>query len=457
MPIIKNPKTKKYEETQKIVKTLQGKGFKTYLTGGCVRDMLMRKEPQDFDISTSARPYEIEKIFPKTKAVGKQFGVILVSGKEADYEVATFRGESEYEDKRRPKKIHWVSAREDAKRRDFTVNALFYDPIAKKLIDYVNGQDDVEQKIIRFIGKEDDRIKEDNLRILRAIRFKNILGFEYEGKTESAIKQYARMVTNVSKERIKDELDKILLDKSRADGILELSDFRVLKYILPEIEKMKNVEHPPHFHAEGDVFAHTILSLKKLPDKVSKEVAWATLLHDVGKPDTFKIRPHPEYGMRATFYEHIEVGAKMTDKICRRLKFSNDEREKVVFLVREHLKHKDIPKMKLARQRRWLSHPWMRDLMLVWKADGEASWLGEKNKVDLSLYEKAKKLYEEESKRPKPPKLFLNGNDVIKTLSIKEGPEVGKILKELEDAQLEEKIKTKKEAIDFVKLIKIKK
>jgi poly(A) polymerase len=452
--MLKEPKTEKYREAVEIVKTLQGKGFETYLAGGCVRDMLMGKEPKDFDISTSAKPKEIEKIFSKTKAVGKEFGVILVLGKTGEFEVSTFRGEEEYKDARRPSKVFWVSSKEDAKRRDFTVNGLFYDPVAKKIIDFVNGQKDMEKKIIKFIGNPDERIQEDNLRILRAVRFKNILGFKYDKETEKALKKNAKLIKNVSKERVKNELDLILEDKSRGQGILDLSRLGILKYILPEIEKMKGAKQPPQFHSEGDVFEHTILSLQKLPDKVSREVAWATLLHDIGKPSTSKVREHPKYGKRITFYGHIKLGAEIADKICRRLRFSKKEREKVVFLVLEHLRHKDIPKMKVARQRKWAQNPLFPELMVVWKADSEASYLGKKG-IDLSLYNYAKKLYEKEQKQPKPLKLLLNGNEVMKTLNIPSGPLVGKILRQVEEAQLENKIKTKKEALEYIKGLKI--
>jgi len=451
---MKQADSEKYNEAVSIVKTLQKRGYEAYLAGGCVRDMLLGKESNDFDISTSARPEEIEKIFEKTKAVGKQFGVILVLGKTGSFEVATFRGEGEYKDRRRPSSVFWVSAKEDAKRRDFTVNGLFYDPIKKKVIDYVHGQEDIKEGIIRFIGNPDKRIKEDNLRLLRAVRFKNVLGYKFEKQTEEAIIKNAPLIKNVSKERIKEELDKMLIDPSRAEAILDLSRLGLLIHIIPEIEKMKNVKQPPHFHAEGDVFEHSILSLKKLPKKVSKEVAWATLLHDVGKPDTFKLRDHPKYGKRATFYGHVKLGAELTEKICRRLKFSKKEREKVVFLVREHLRHKDIKTMRVARQRSWAQHPWFSDLLLVWKADGEASYLGKEGVVDLSLYDFAIKLYEDELRRPKPPKPLVNGFDVMNTLNIPSGPLVGKILKVVTDAQLEGRIKNKKEAIAFIKSLK---
>jgi poly(A) polymerase len=439
-----------------IVRKLQKSGYSAYFAGGCVRDILMKKTPADFDIATSAKPAEIEKLFSKTLSVGKQFGVMIVVDKKHHFEVATFRGEEKYSDNRRPDKIYWTSAKNDAQRRDFTINGIFYDPIAKKTIDYVVGRADIQNKLIRFIGSANSRICEDHLRILRAIRFNNQLSFSYETKTEKAILKNADLIKTVSKERIKKELDKILINKNRTKGILDLDKFGILKYILPEIEKMKGVEHPKHFHAEGDVFNHTILSVKKLPQNVSKEVAWATLLHDVGKPPTFKMRKNEKYGLRPTFYEHVPVGAKMTEKICQRLKFSKKEREKVVFLVREHLKHRDMQKMKLAKQRRLASHPWIQELMQVWKADGEASWVDQKNKVDLSLYNYARKIYKEELKRPKPKKPLLDGFEIMKIRKIKSGPQVGQILKKLIDAQLEEKVKTKNQAIEYIKKVVVK-
>jgi len=444
----------KFQEAVSIVKKLIKNKAQAYLAGGCVRDMLMGKEPKDFDIVTSAKPEEIEKVFKKTRAVGKQFGVILVIGKTGTFEVATFRGEGEYQDYRRPSYVFWTGPKEDALRRDFTINGLFYDPIAKKVIDYVGGQKDIKEKKLRFIGIPQQRIKEDNLRLLRAVRFKNLLGFSFEERTERAILKYAKMIQNVSKERVKEEIDKMLIDSSRANSITDLSRLGLLGYILPEVERMKNVPQPPQFHAEGDVFEHTILSLQKLPKETKKEIVWATLLHDVGKPETFKIRKHPVFGERPTFYGHPKKGAEITESICRRLKFSKEERETVTFMVREHLRHKDFSKMKLAKQRRWAQHHLFTSLLILWKADAEASWLGKKDKIDLSLYQTANKLYQEELKRPKPPQPIINGYDVMRVLKIPPGPLVGKILKEIEEAQLEERIKNREEAIKYLSAYK---
>jgi len=451
MKLLKSPKL---NEALDVILKLEKAGFTSYLAGGCVRDLLLGRVSQDYDIATKATPNEIEKLFKKTKGVGKQYGVILVIGKAGHFEVATFRGESEYEDARRPNKIHWVSAKEDARRRDFSINGLFYEPKTKKIIDYVSGQNDLKNKIIRFFGNPDERICEDHLRILRAVRFKNVLDFKYAPETERAIKENAKKIKTVSLERIKDELDKILTSEFRAQGILDLSNLGIMPHILPEIDEMKKSDQPPAFHAEGNVFKHTILCLEKLAPDVSAEVAWAILLHDIGKPAMRREIIHPQKGKRTVFYGHVEVSAKMTEQICHRLKFSKKEKDVVVFLVREHLKHKDIPKMKLARQRQWVSHPLMPELLQVWKADGQGSWLSKKEHIDLSLYDQVKKIYEDELKRPKPPKPFLSGDDVMKALKIPPGLKVGEILRTASDAQLEEKVKNKKEALQFIKNLK---
>jgi poly(A) polymerase len=434
-----------------IIKKLQAKSFEAYFVGGCVRDILLGNKPSDFDIATSAKPNEIEKLFPRTIPVGKKFGVILAVVNEKQYEIATFRGEKEYKDARRPEKVYWTSAKEDAKRRDFTCNALFYDPITKKYLDFVDGRKDIKNKILRFIGDPEKRIQEDHLRILRAIRFKNVLGFKFEQKTKQALQKNSGLIISVSAERIRNELNKMLLDKSRYQSIQDLSDLGILKFILPEVEKCKGSEQPPQFHKEGDVFIHTILSLKSLPPRTKLSIAWATMLHDIGKPDTWKIREHPKFGKRITFYGHIKLSAILSEQICKRLKFSKKMSEKIVFLVREHLRHKDLLKMKEGRRSRFAQNIWFKDLMQVWKADGSASHLGKMGNIDLSLYNDAKKVYEEEMKKPKPPLSFLNGIEIMKMKKIKPGPKVGEISEKLVEAQFEGTVKNKKDAIEFVK------
>ena len=432
-----------------IVEKLQAAGHQTYWVGGCVRDILMGIKPKDFDIATSATPEQVEKLLAKTVPVGKKFGVLLAVENGYNFEIATFRGEKGHRDARRPDKVFWTSAENDAARRDFTINALFYDPVAKKYLDFVGGRADIKNKILRFIGEPEKRIEEDHLRILRAVRFKNILGFKYQPKTREAVRKNAQLIVSISAERIRNELNKMLIDRSRADSIQDLSDLGILKFVLPEVENCSGSTQPPQFHAEGNVFVHTVLALKKLSASAPLSVCWAILLHDIGKPATWKIREHPKYGKRITFYGHVKLSAELTDKICRRLKFSKNLREKVVFLVREHLRHKDIMKMKEARRVRWLQNPFFPELLQVWKADGQASLPN-----DLSLYNFALTEWKKEKKRPKPPKPFLNGNQVMKVLKIKPGPQVGEVLNLLGDAQLEGKVKNQKQAEEFIKSLK---
>lgn len=435
-----------------IIKKLRKAGFEAYWAGGCVRDILLGVEPNDFDIVTSARPEQVEKILKKTIKVGKQFGVIIAKLGKFHFEIATFRGEKNYSDKRRPDIVFWSNAKEDAQRRDFSINGMFYDPIAKKVIDYVKGQEDLKNKVIRFIGNANDRIKEDHLRLIRTVRFKNTLKFKYDPRTLQAIKNNAYLIESVSKERIRDELNKMFIHYTRAKCIEDLQKTGLLMYILPEINRLKNVPQPDQFHHEGDVFNHTIWALRALPAKSPLTLIWAVLLHDTGKPDTISF-PKTKLD-RIRFNKHVKYSAGISSKIARRLKFPNVERELVVWLVKNHMILGDIPKMGLAKQRRWLMDrrfPW---LLKLNKADALGSDPKDLSlyKKNLRLYEKAKKLFEQEKKRPKF-KPLLTGYDVMTELKIDSGPKIGKLLKVIEDAQLEGKIKTRSGAIKFIRKI----
>jgi len=427
-----------------IVKKLTSAGHTAYFAGGAVRDLVMGIKPADIDIATSATPEEVEKIFPKTIPVGKQFGVVIVIKDKTNFEIATFRSETSYTDKRRPDKVKWSSAKEDALRRDFTCNGLFYDPIKKRIIDYVNGKKDIKARILRFIGDPKERVAEDNLRILRAVRFKNILDFSYDSETKEAIAQNASKIKNVSAERIREELNKILADPNRAQAIKDLSKFGILAEILPEVEKMKGVAQPPEFHAEGDVWEHTLLCLKNMGAKKDYILAWAILLHDIGKPDAYEVRH------RITFYRHTKISADITTQICDRLKSPKKEKEEIVWLVKNHLRFKDLDKMKPAKAIRLINHPYIKRLLEVSRIDSTSSYLGSEDKLDFELYNRAKALYDIESRKPKI-KPLVSGHDVMSEFDLSPGPQVGKILKLIEDAQLEGKIKTKPEAIKYVK------
>ena len=425
-----------------IVKILKKAGHEAYWAGGTVRDLLMGKNPKDYDIATSAKPEEIENLLEKTIPVGKKFGVIIAVKNNYRFEIATFRSDSSYTDGRRPDAILFTSSEEDAKRRDFTINGMFYDPTTDQIFDYVGGQKDLKDQVIRFIGKADERLKEDNLRILRAIRFKNSLGFSYSKETFEAIKKNALLIKKVKSERIQDELNKILLLPGRENAFREMDEAGILKYVLPELLRLKGVKQPEKYHQEGDVFTHSILCLEALPDKISLELAWATLLHDIGKPDTFSIKE------RIRFDGHAEEGEKITDKIAKRLKFSRFLRENVKWLVKHHMTVGNIFKMTPTHRLEFIHHPLFGDLLELLRADELGS-----EPTDLSLYEKLRNIYlKKEDLLPKPKKI-ISGNYLKQKFKIPEGPELGYILDELYQAQVEGKIRSKKEAIALAKKI----
>lgn len=439
-----------------LVEKLRAPGFQAYFAGGSVRDILMGVIPKDYDIVTSARPDEVEKILPKTIAVGKQFGVIVAIEGKYKFEIATFRSEGKYSDLRRPDKVFWSDAEHDAKRRDFTINGMFYSPISKRVIDYVGGQEDIKNKIIKFIGNPDERIKEDHLRILRAVRFKNTLNFSYDKRTYEAIKNNAHRIQSVSAERIRDEVNKMFSSASRTKALEDLEETGLLKYILPEISRLKGLPEPKEFHHEGDTFTHTCLAIESLPTDAPLYLVWATLLHDSGK--YFAITFPQTKDDRIRFNKHVKYSAGIASAICRRLKFPNYERKIIVWLVKNHMIMADIPKMALAKQRRWLMNPWFPMLLELNKADslGIRPVRLDLYKKDLTLYNKAKELLDKENKKTKF-KPLLTGKDLIYELKIEQGPKIGQILKVLEDAQLEEKIKTKEQALSLARNLIISK
>ena len=427
-----------------IVKDLKDKGFETYFAGGSVRDLLLGKTPKDYDIVTSAKPEEIEDILEHTIPIGKKFGVILAVKNSHHFEVATFRSDAAYSDGRRPDAVYFTDPKEDAIRRDFTINGMFYDPIEKKVLDFVGGQEDLENKVLRFIGDAHERIVEDNLRLLRAVRFKNSLELDYAPGTFESIKKNAHLIKNVSAERVQEELTKVVVGKNPGQAFREMSEAGILKIILPELEALKGVKQPELYHKEGDVFEHTLESVDALPENPSKELAWAVLLHDIGKPATFSVSD------RIRFNEHAGVGADLAVKIGKRLKFSRDMMANLHWLVAHHMMLGDLLKMKKARQAHWIHQPLFSELLELLRADV----LGTKPK-DLSLYDKLKKLSEEKEKLLPKPEILLTGKELIDKFGIKEGPKVGEILDKVHHAQMEEKIKTKEEAFDLVeKLLK---
>jgi poly(A) polymerase len=422
-----------------IAKTLKDKGFIVYFAGGCVRDHLRGQKPQDFDIATTAKPEEVEKIFRRTIPVGKQFGVMIVVEEEIPFEVATFRCEGCYQDGRHPTHVSFTQPEEDAKRRDFTVNGMFYDPFAEKVIDFVGGIEDLQKKIIRAIGDPVARLEEDKLRLLRAIRFASTLGFEIEKKTWEALRKNAPKIREVSPERIREELVKIFTRSGAARGFVLLSESGLMQEVLPEVEAMRGVEQPEKFHPEGDVYEHTRLLLENLRPPVSTVLAFSALFHDIGKPKTAAIRKG-----RLTFYEHSEEGVKIAREIMRRLRFSNDEIDGVLECVANHMKFMDVQKMRAGKLKQFISRPHFEDEMELHRVDCTASHGMLDN---LTFLRDKLKEYEHEELKPKP---LVNGNDLIE-LGMKPGRAMKPILEELYELQLEGTHKTREEALVWLR------
>jgi len=416
-----------------IARVLKEKGHLAYFAGGCVRDLLRGETPKDYDIATTASPEEIEKLFAKTLPLGKQFGVILVVREGKHFEVATFRREGPYRDGRHPSEVTFTTPQEDARRRDFTVNGLFYDPFEKKIIDYVGGKEDIARRLIRAIGDPETRFEEDRLRLLRAIRFAANLDFTIEPQTWNSIQRLAPKIHQVSAERIRDELIKTFTRPGAGRGLELLSASRLLKEILPEIEAMKGVEQPPEFHPEGDVFIHTRMLLDRLQHP-SVVLAFAALLHDVGKPPTFQVREG-----RIRFYEHAPLGAKMADQILRRLRFSNDEIEAIVACVGNHMRFANVKEMREGKLKRLMSAPTFSTELELHRIDCESSH-GLLDNYDF-LTKKGEEFKQQELK----PKPLLNGDDLLE-LGMKPGPAMKPILEEAYELQLEHRIQSKEEA-----------
>jgi poly(A) polymerase len=430
--------TSQRDKAVAIVKRLRQEGFESYLAGGCVRDLLLNKAPQDYDIATSARPEDVQRIFPRTIPVGAQFGVILVMLDGHSFEVASFRFDGPYIDGRRPSQVRYGTLQEDIFRRDFTINGLVYDPIEDRLIDLIGGKKDLERRCIRAIGNPRERFDEDRLRMVRAIRFAASLNFEIDSATMDAIKQSAATITQISWERIGEEITRILTEGGARRGFELLDETGILKVVLPEIEQMKGVEQGSEHHPEGDVFKHTLLTLSHL-EAPSESLAYGCLLHDIAKPVCFR----KEYD-RITFYGHTDHGAEMAEAVLKRLKRGRATWERVAYLVKNHLRHTQAPKMRLSTLKRFLREDGIHELLELARIDALSS------SGDLQYHrfcqERLAEMQEEEI-RPEP---LLRGKDLIEMGYIP-GPIFAEILQRVEDAQLGGELTGRQQAIDWVK------
>jgi poly(A) polymerase len=428
------------QTARQIVRKLRAAGKVAYYAGGCVRDLLSGKPPKDIDIATDARPEIVQKLFSRTYAVGAHFGVIVVLENGFQFEVATFRSDGVYLDGRRPAEVHFASAEEDAARRDFTINGMFFDPEKDEVIDFVGGRADLVARLIRAIGDPAQRIAEDRLRILRAVRFATVLGFEIDAATWDAVGAHAVSINEISAERIREELVRIFLSPQRARGWDLLDASGLLGAILPEVEAMKGCEQPPQFHPEGDVFKHTRIMLEMLPAETSLPLVLSVLFHDIGKPPTSTV---DEEG-RIRFNGHDRVGAEMTERIMERLRFSRAEIDATVEAVRQHMVFKDVPNMRVAKLKRFMARPTFVDELELHRVDCASSH------GMMDNYDFLRQKREEFANEPIIPPPLVRGDDLI-AMGMKPGPKFGEILEAVETRQLEGALKDREEALEWVK------
>jgi putative nucleotidyltransferase with HDIG domain len=449
-----------------IVRRLQAAGFEAFWVGGCVRDFLLGREPQDFDVATNATPEQSEKLFPKTIPVGRQFGVLLVVEGGHEFQIATFRAEADYKDGRRPDQVRFSHAREDAIRRDFTVNGLFYDPIANQLHDWVGGEKDLQAKIIRTIGSPDERFGEDHLRLLRAIRFAAQLGFEVEAATFAAVQKHAEKIRIVSAERARDELLKLLAPPHAARGLTLLHESGLMPHVLPELVPTLTCEQSPDYHPEGSVFNHIRLMLENLPapgqveplapgaelpsessrsarldtSALQESLPWAAILHDIAKPQTATRGPDGTIH----FYTHEKLGAEMAEQILQRLKFPRKQTDEIVAAVLHHMQFKDAPQMRKSTLRRML----MRETFPLELELHRLDCLGSHRRLDIYDFLREQREHLSDQPHLHPP--LLTGADLI-SLGMTPGPALGAMLAELREKQLADELSTGDQAREWVR------
>ncbi len=458
------PATPQFEAALRIVRTLQSAGYEAYLAGGCVRDLLLGRTPEDYDVATSANPDVVLNMFPRTFSVGAHFGVVLVAGEPASpedtsrgykpTEVATFRSDGVYSDGRRPDAVQYtLSASEDVHRRDFTINGLLLDPLRwggerperptdlrAAVIDYVGGLADLDAGIIRAIGRPELRFEEDQLRLLRAVRFAARFGFTIEPATHSAIRTLAARIHAVSRERIRDEITRMLTEGRARHAFELLDETDLLVQVLPEVAAMKGIQQPPEFHPEGDVWTHTLLLLAQLEPGCPITLAWGALLHDIGKPPTFRQAPD-----RIRFDGHVEVGMAIGARILQSLRFSNDEIRMILALIQNHMRFADAVHMRASTLKRFFRLEDFPQHLALHRMDCLAA------AGNLDHWEFVRSRYEampEEDVRPQP---LITGRDLI-AAGYTPGPQFKLILQAIEDAQLEGTVTTHAEAMQLVQI-----
>jgi tRNA nucleotidyltransferase/poly(A) polymerase len=421
------------------VRRLQEDGRIAYWAGGCVRDRLLGREPSDYDIATDAPPDRVLALFPGSVAVGKAFGVVRARCGSFAFETATFRRDHGYADGRRPDSVTFCDARTDAARRDFTVNALFFDPVANRLHDFVGGRDDLLQRVIRCVGNPDTRMREDALRLLRAARFVSTLDFSLDAGTEAAVRRNAGSLAQVSPERVRDELTRILTEAVRpGDAVRLLDALGLLAVVLPEVAAMRGQEQPPRFHPEGDVFTHTVLMLNAL-ERRTPLLVWSVLLHDIGKPLTAVRAPD-----RIRFNRHAEEGADAAAALLQRLRFSNADAADIVHCIRNHMRFMHVRAMRPARLRRLIGAPTFDAELELHRVDCLASHGDLENYTFLCAQRAAY------APRQALPAAWIRGEDVL-ALGVPPGPRVGALLRAAYDAQLDGRVSGRAALLEWLR------
>jgi poly(A) polymerase len=438
---------------EQVIERMRGAGFEALLAGGCVRDLLLGRAPKDYDVATRATPDQVLALFPKSLEVGAAFGVVIVCDGPTQVEVATFRSEGIYSDGRRPDAVTFTDARQDALRRDFTINGMFFDPARQgdavaspagggTVVDYVGGREDLAARVIRAIGDPERRFSEDRLRMLRAVRFVAELGFDLDPATAEAIRRMAPGVATVSGERVAAELARLLTTapEGRRKGLALAADLGLVAVLLPEVEHLRGVRQGPTVHPEGDVFVHTLLAVEKLREPTF-ELALAALLHDVGKAATALMRDG-----RWTFYGHERIGEELSRGVCERLRLSNMQAARVAWLVASHMKMMYVHEMREARLRRLMAEDGFEELAELWRADCLASG-GTADAYD-ALMARYRAMAREEVK----PQPLVTGNDLI-AMGLAPGPVFREILDEVYDAQLEGRAASREDALTLARKI----
>ncbi|HMG86512.1 MAG TPA: CCA tRNA nucleotidyltransferase [Terracidiphilus sp.] len=452
------PTSPQFEAALEIIKTLRAAGYEAYLAGGCVRDLLLEREPKDYDVATSATPDTVLEMFPRTFAVGAHFGVVLVASETGDAckdgaveercvtEVATFRSDGAYSDGRHPDAVRYTkTAAEDVQRRDFTINGLLLDPLRESgdlrldVIDYVGGLDDIDAGLIRAIGLPEKRFEEDQLRLLRAVRFAARFGFSIESATLAAMRKLAARIHAVSRERIRDELTKMLTEGHARRAFELLDETDLLVQVLPEVSRMKGVAQPQQFHPEGDVWIHTLMLLEQLEPGCAMTLAWGALLHDVGKPPTYREAPD-----RIRFDGHVDVGVAIGAEICRSFRFSNDETHQILALIENHMRFADAPRMRASTLKRFFRLENFPEHLALHRMDCMAA---HRNVDTWNFVRERYESMPEEAVRPAP---LITGRELI-AAGYTPGPAFKEVLRAVEDAQLEGSIRTQEEALALVR------